>query len=388
MWVKNDKLLNRSYYYDNIKGFLIILVVFAHCIYDLQHFPLLNAITDAIYMFHMPAFVFVSGYFGKSSKAGSFNSIIKLVFLYFVCNSIAALVTGAESLLYPLYSYWYLVALIVWRITADKIAKFKEIMLILFAISIFAGFYSSLDNTFSISRIIAFYPFYMTGYLLGKEKSEEIENKPYKKRFLMGMLISAGLIVVGVIAYKIFGYSDSDLLMFPYSNSIDALGRIVLYLIAFGAIYALRLFGLNKKIPFISSFGRNSLGIFLLHRPLTILFSNIFRTNTVLILILSVVVTFVICLLFGNDYVSGAINKITDGFAELFSEKEKDKKNVSKAIAQVIVLCVALCFVGEFVVRYYKNYVFIEEEPEIVVTETDEIYPVMSYSDEKKIENS
>ena len=388
MGLKSNKLLDRNYYYDNIKGFLIILVVFAHCIYDLQHFPLLNAITDAIYMFHMPAFVFVSGYFGKSSKAGSFNSVIKLVFLYFVFNSIAALVTGAESLLYPVYSYWYIVALIVWRITADKIAKFKEIMLILFAISIFAGFYSSLDNTFSISRIIAFYPFYMSGYLLSKEKSEETENKPYKKRFFTGMLISAGLIILGIIAYKIFQYSDSDLIMSPYANSIDAFGRIVLYLIAFGAIYSLRLFGLNKKIPFISSFGRNSLGIFLLHRPLTILFSNIFRTNTVLILILSIVITFIICMLFGNDYVSGAINKITDGFAEFFSEETKNKKNVSKTIALVIVLCTVLCFVGKIIIKYYKTYVFTDKEPEVVITETDEIYPVMSYSDEKKIENS
>ena len=140
------------------------------------------------------------------------------------------------------------------------------------------------------------------------------------------MLISAGLIILGIIAYKIFQYSDSDLIMLPYANSIDAFGRIVLYLIAFGAIYSLRLFGLNKKIPFISSFGRNSLGIFLLHRPLTILFSNIFRTNTVLILILSIVITFIICMLFGNDYVSGAINKITDGFAELFSKKTKNKR--------------------------------------------------------------
>ena len=57
---------SRSAYWDNIKGFLIILVVFAHCLFNLQNSPLNNAVVDAIYMFHMPAFVFVSGYFSKS----------------------------------------------------------------------------------------------------------------------------------------------------------------------------------------------------------------------------------------------------------------------------------------------------------------------------------
>ncbi len=353
MTAKDSKMSSRSYYYDNIKGFLIVLVVFAHFLYELQHFPLFNTITDSIYMFHMPAFVFVSGYFGKSKKAGSFNSVIKLIFLYFVFNSVALFITNADSLLYPVNSYWYIIALCIWRLTADKIAKFKEIMLILLAVSIFAGFYSSIDNTFAISRIIAFYPFYMAGYLLSKEKSEELENKPYKKRFLMGVVVSFGIIVLGIIAYRIFGFSDSDLLMYPYSKVMGAFGRIFLYLIAFGSIYALRLFGLNKKIPFITAFGRNSIGIFLFHRPFTIIFSNIFRTNPAVILILSVIATFLLCLLFGNDYVTLAINKICDGFAELFSEDKKDKKSVPKTIATIVILLVGLCCVLQIVRRYY-----------------------------------
>ncbi len=387
MGIKSNKSLDRNYYYDNIKGFLIILVVFAHCIYNLQDFPMINAINDGIYMFHMPAFVFVSGYFGKSSKAGSFNSIIKLIFLYFVFNSITAIITVADSLLYPLYSYWYLVALLVWRITADKIAKFKEIMIILFAISIFAGFFPSLDNTFAISRIIAFYPFYMAGYLLSREKSEEFINKPYKKRFIIGALISAVIIILGIIVYKLFQYSDADLLMSPYEAPVDALGRIVLYIIAFGAVYALRFFGINKKIPFITSFGRNSMGIFLFHRPLTIIFSDNFRSDEVLILVLAIIATFVICVLFGNDYVSFAINKISEGFLELFTT-DKDKKSNSKTIAQGLVVSVALCFIGEILIKNYTDNVYTDKEPEIVVSQTDEIYPVMDYDDEKIIENS
>ena len=59
----------RSPYWDNIKGFLIALVVFAHCLYAFQSFRLNDVLVDAIYFFHMPAFVFTSGYFSKSKRA-------------------------------------------------------------------------------------------------------------------------------------------------------------------------------------------------------------------------------------------------------------------------------------------------------------------------------
>ena len=63
----------RSFYWDNIKGFLILLVVFAHILYQFQSMSGgIKATVDYIYMFHMPAFVFVSGYFGKDERAGSF----------------------------------------------------------------------------------------------------------------------------------------------------------------------------------------------------------------------------------------------------------------------------------------------------------------------------
>lgn len=57
----------RNYYWDNIKGLLILLVVFAHVLYQLQDESVgINYTVDVIYLFHMPAFVFVSGFFAKA----------------------------------------------------------------------------------------------------------------------------------------------------------------------------------------------------------------------------------------------------------------------------------------------------------------------------------
>jgi len=52
----------RNRFYDNIRGFAIILVVIGHSIqYQVANFDA-NPIFESIYSFHMPLFMFISGY--------------------------------------------------------------------------------------------------------------------------------------------------------------------------------------------------------------------------------------------------------------------------------------------------------------------------------------
>src|SRR5690606_41893719 len=63
---KGLKTLERNAYFDNAKLLLIFLVVFGHAI---QPFTSKNRIIDALYIwiytFHMPAFIFLAGFFVK-----------------------------------------------------------------------------------------------------------------------------------------------------------------------------------------------------------------------------------------------------------------------------------------------------------------------------------
>lgn len=56
----NINLQKRNPYWDNFKGILIILVVFAHYLWAYRYQPVSNTLVRYIYMFHMPAFIFVS----------------------------------------------------------------------------------------------------------------------------------------------------------------------------------------------------------------------------------------------------------------------------------------------------------------------------------------
>ena len=375
----------RSVYWDNIKGLLMLLTVFAHILYQLQdNSSAVNNIVDYIYMFHMPAFVFVCGYFGKSEHSRSFEAIVRLLFLYFIFNSIMGFIYGFDSLLKPMYSYWFLIALVAWRLTAHRIAEFKEIQLILFVIALFAGFFDSIDNTFAVSRIIGFYPFYMAGYLLTNEKSEALEEKAYRKRALIGSGTALITALIAFISYKFFDFSDNAFQMFPYNESIDVFGRIVLYIIAAMAIFTLRSISPCKKIPLLTMFGRNSLWIFLLHRPFTLIISDLIgELNTAAVIIVSVASSILICVAFGNDLFCKYANKFAESGADLFSSR---KSTISKAA----VLIVLLGFIASVVIDSYSGISFndlkklIKGEDITVNTDTNEntdsdiIYPIMT----------
>ena len=389
----------RSAYWDNIKGILMLLTVFAHVLYQLQDRSVtLDSTVDYIYMCHMPAFVFVSGFFGKSERAHSFPAIIRLIFLYFVCNSIMGFLYGCSSLITPMYSFWYLIALLVWRLTTHHIAKFKEIRLILFAVALFAGFYGSIDNTFAVARIIGFYPFYLTGYQLSRENADALVQKPYARRCLLG--VPAALLTGGIAfaAYRFFDYTDDSLLMAAYGHPVDAFGRIVLYVIAFGAIYALRLLSPDRKLPLLTMIGRNSLWVFLLHRPFTLLISDrIGELPVSAVIAIAAAAAVLICVLFGHDLTASCLNRFADKGAAIFTAEDDKKFNAAKAAA----LGVALWFVVSVVLESYSGvrpedllkfvkgeYVAETEEPEENNSTADVLYPVMNAAQKHAFDNA
>ena len=74
---------------DNIKGILIFSVVFGNFLYNYSFKvpnSLENKIVNYLFSFHIPSFVFWSGFLSKSDNSRSFKSIIKLILIYIIFN--------------------------------------------------------------------------------------------------------------------------------------------------------------------------------------------------------------------------------------------------------------------------------------------------------------
>ena len=373
----------RNSYWDNMKGLLIWLVVFAHILYDWtnQSMPLQLVVT-AIYVFHMPAFAFISGYFGKSEKSRSFQSILKLGLLYFIFNSLMGFIYGFSDILHPVYVCWYLLALIAWRLTAHRIAQFRWIVWILMGVSLIAGCYSGIDNTFAIARIIGLYPYYMCGYLLSKDNSEALLEK--KHRVWLGVGGMSAVILLSFVGYFYFQYGAQDLLYCSYLDPVHLFGRVLLYGIAFLAIFSLRCLMPNRPVPFLTKIGRNSLWIFILHRPFTLLISEYCKSLSIgAMLGIAVVGTFVFCWIFGHDIVVKYMNQFIDGCVRIFTGEKPNSFSFSKLVLVII----AFGFVVNVVSQPFNNGTEVNESV-VQNNQTDVLYPVMTKEKQQEFDDA
>lgn len=318
-----DKLSSRSAYWDNIKGFLIFLVVFAHCLYDHQDEAAIDAIVKSIYLFHMPAFIFVSGFFGKSERAHSEKSIFTLLFAYFIFNSILGIVTGWTEFLSPKYSYWYILALVIWRLSSKYIPADRTHLIAAIVAAVGVGFVSVITNKLALSRAIAFFPFYMAGLMLPKER---FAAKP--KLLIPGLVAIAAAIGLGYLTIRVLNIQSGEMLMDAYSESTEALTRLCMFAAASAAIIAILAFAPQRSLPMLTAFGRNSLAVFLLHRPLTLLLSKAIAGQSVVIMILAALfVSLVICIVFGSDLVGRLVNRYLEDGAELILRLRSPQKH-------------------------------------------------------------
>ena len=75
----------RDSYFDNLKGILILLVVIGHFILPMDKTRPVWSIFYIIYLFHMPMFAMVSGYFSKGMyRNGAFKMerFLRILWLY------------------------------------------------------------------------------------------------------------------------------------------------------------------------------------------------------------------------------------------------------------------------------------------------------------------
>lgn len=83
-------------------------------------------------------------------------------------------------LFFPQWTLWFLLSIISWKILLYLYVKYfknnKTIFIISVLCSCFIGFFDFNGAFLSISRTIAFFPFFFTGYLLSKENLAEIRN--------------------------------------------------------------------------------------------------------------------------------------------------------------------------------------------------------------------
>ena len=343
------KTQNRNYLIDNSKGLLIFLVVLGHSLeFIRKDYEVARLLYVFIYEFHMPVFVFISGYLSKNVEKGRRNAVRNFLTPFLLFNIIWNLITlvgplflrgeftelpseQAFSFFTPGWALWYIFAMFLWKILLPDLLKFKNI----FILSIIAGIFVKLSGEFgsymALSRTITFAPFFLAGYYSSEEKLKRFRK--FTRFNILNKVPSILILIIGVLIALIFvNYSNIADEFFwadrSYSNfNIEIFTGILLYIavyiIGFAFVYVfINLMPENQT--FLSKIGKNTLSVYFLHTyfigsilGLTSLMSS--NLGKLLALIVgSLIVTFIL----SRDGVARFFNKFLDKFNRLLIIKE------------------------------------------------------------------
>ena len=269
----------RVYLFDNLKAILIFLVVFAHFLSGVKNnFDIVYSLHTFIYAFHMPCFLFVSGYFSKQVAIdGKYKrtKIINYALIYLIVQIFLCIFTKSPiEIFIPKLAMWYLLVMIMAHLCIPYISMLKPKFV--FITSIVLGLLACTDTIkfLSISRFLVFMPFFLLGYYLELDKIKKLFKKKYVVLSVISLIALLGFIHFsglkrGLIQlfYGVISYKDLTL-----DNMFVGIAvRMMYYLMAFYLIFAVLVLIPKGKNKF-TKIGERTLQIYILHIPFVYVF--------------------------------------------------------------------------------------------------------------------
>ncbi|MBZ9570433.1 acyltransferase family protein [Methanobrevibacter sp. TMH8] len=354
---EESKTKHRINKYDNLKGLAIILVVLGHILVSFEAYSIYYSLRDIIFVFHMPIFFFVAGYFSRtsySSRLKAFQSLIIPFFLfgafYYIFRFFLDGSVPDAPFAVPPRGLWFLLSLFLMKLFLPIFDKVKHMFWIALALALFVGIFDVTNNIFALTKTFCFLPAFLLGYYF-KNSDKYLNNlKPFIKKIFLKIrdfildnkkfTILFLILFILAVGYLTNGFNHQNFL-FELSYHEMHLKNIVgmamrLFIISAGLIIVLLLtYVMTNKKTFLTKLGRNSLAIYILHFYF-LKFSQMFisktsighliESNVFLIAIYLFIVVGLIVGLLSRDFVSNAVKWLIDLVNKLLFG---DNKNIS-----------------------------------------------------------
>lgn len=324
--MKNKVRINK---YDNLKGFAIFLVVFAHLL-AITTFNSATLIIKFVTIIHLPIFFFVSGYFSKIGSDEPIKAFKRLLIPYILFSFIYVMIqnfVGLETqplFIYTVFGMWFLIALFMMKLALPILNKFKHPILISIIIALLTGYINIDYNILGISRFFTYMPIFLIGFYYENIKTKlnnhsKINNCFNNKRLiaLIGIIILIVWIVVAIkIPINIIGLYES------YNHPFEIIERLIVLILSISAVIFLNKIFTNKKL-IITKIGKNSYSVYILHIFIISLINSHFihsflPTNELSYLTFAVITAIIIVFILSRDFITSILNNIIDFIYNIF----------------------------------------------------------------------
>ncbi|MDO4608033.1 MAG: hypothetical protein Q4B40_02435 [Clostridia bacterium] len=221
------KTTSRNYMFDNIKAIMLFLVAFGHILdvymgnqgfeYNLMKY---------IYLFHMPVFAFVTGYFSKNTEKSRNTAVEKCLMPYLVLQGIYVVVANVliklglanfnssifnSSILLPSSAFYYLLAVFFWKMFSSDFLKLRYPI----AISVILGLLVSVTNQSEFHKGLGAVFTLLCFFVMGVKCDQNIIAKIRKIPKIFGVLVMLlGILPAVYLPYAIHSirltYADAE----------------------------------------------------------------------------------------------------------------------------------------------------------------------------------
>lgn len=275
--------MKRIYAFDNFKAFLMLCVIGGHlmevCTAGKTGLPLYRV----IYSFHMPAFLFLSGFFGKFRfsrllRLGGLYLIFQVLYKLFVHVYLRSVPFDSLSFSFatPYWLLWYLLVMLYDLSLIPLLERVRgrnqiAVLAVSIAAALLAGYCSRIGYYLSLSRFFCFLPFFIGGFYLGQHRQQLLSAAERLSGGKRTLVLILGFFCMLAAVYLCLSGGFSAKMMYGsygYFKGYGPVQRAELYGIALLWLFALLsvfLLLLKSKIPFLSWFGKNTLVFYLLH---------------------------------------------------------------------------------------------------------------------------
>jgi fucose 4-O-acetylase-like acetyltransferase len=238
-----------------------------------------------IYLFQIPVFVAISGYFARSTPPGVQQVkrlFTDLVIPYIVFETIWTVIhwcmSGKLTLDYTTawWTLWFLLALGIWRVALPYLVVLRFPMTISILLSVGSGYLAGIDDRWSLARAIALLPFFVLGWRIRQWKLGErwlsLPNAVvWRWRAGALALFAAAATILGLdigewrsLLIRRFLLYDEQYASFGYDQWWA--GAIRLAFIGIGVVLCFAFLMLMPRgETWFTSFGRRTMYIYLLH---------------------------------------------------------------------------------------------------------------------------
>lgn len=308
----------RNYKIDNIRFILILLVVLGHFFEPSQSKSLICA-TEFIYSFHMPVFVFVSGYLAKFNTQRIVRTylysylLLQTIYIFFNKFFLDKPHTALDFS-NPHHSLWYLLAMAMYCLIIpliDTNSRKKKILIfsISLFVSLFAGTDWGIDETLTLSRFFGFLPFFVFGYYLkGANLFEKLEKISLFVKILCSTVLA---VIISAVEFYIIKAPNITILDMYFSHPYyqttgGGTARVALLLTGFLWIAFLFLVIPQKRIHLLTNIGANTFPVYIFHgfAVKILLKYGLMNLESTEYMAVAVVVSIALALLLGNKAAS------------------------------------------------------------------------------------